>query len=117
MTARFIPPHPSRPPPVPVLAGFFGERARNAVYGWSEAAFREPHIRRRILKFNVHFVFDPESVQRVLLDNVANYAKPDIVKRLLAPMIGRGLLTADGELWRAQRRIVAQASRRPRSMR
>ena len=43
----------------------------------------------------------------MLLDNAANYAKPELVKRLLAPIIGRGLLTSDGELWREQRRIVA----------
>jgi cytochrome P450 len=50
---------------------------------------------------------DPELVQRVVLDNAANYAKPDIVKTLLAPAIGEGLLTSDGALWRDQRRIVA----------
>ena len=43
----------------------------------------------------------------MLLDNAANYVKPDIVKSLLDPIIGRGLLTSDGELWREQRRIVA----------
>jgi cytochrome P450 len=43
----------------------------------------------------------------VLLDNAANYAKPDVVKALLAPAIGQGLLTSDGGLWREQRRIVA----------
>jgi cytochrome P450 len=46
-------------------------------------------------------------VQQVLLDNAANYIKPDIVRSLLDPIIGRGLLTSDGELWRQQRRIVA----------
>ena len=46
-------------------------------------------------------------VQHVLLDNAANYAKPDIVKSLLDPIIGRGLLTSDDDLWREQRRIVA----------
>ena len=45
--------------------------------------------------------------QRVLLDNAANYEKPRLVKRLLAPIIGRGLLSSDGGLWREQRRIVA----------
>ena len=30
-----------------------------------------------------------------------------LVKRILAPTIGRGLLSSDGELWRAQRKIVA----------
>jgi cytochrome P450 len=33
--------------------------------------------------------------------------KPDIVKTLLKPTIGRGLLSSDGELWREQRKIVA----------
>ena len=43
----------------------------------------------------------------MLLDNAANYEKPRLVKRILAPTIGRGLLSSDGELWRAQRKIVA----------
>jgi cytochrome P450 len=33
--------------------------------------------------------------------------KPDIVKTILRPTVGRGLLSSDGELWREQRRIVA----------
>ena len=43
----------------------------------------------------------------MLLDNAANYEKPRLVKRILDPTIGRGLLSSDGELWRAQRKIVA----------
>jgi cytochrome P450 len=108
MTARFVPPFPPRQPtPVATWRGFFGERARTSVYGWSEWAFETDHIKRNILGFQVHVVLDPAMVQHVLLDNAANYAKPDIVKGLLDPIIGRGLLTADGELWREQRRIVA----------
>ncbi len=108
MSARFVPPHPPRDAhAAPVWAGFFGERARNAIYGWSQDAFTDWHIRRQVLQFTVHIPTHPDAVQRVLLDNAANYAKPDIVKRLIAPMIGRGLLSADGNLWREQRRIVA----------
>jgi cytochrome P450 len=90
-----------------VWRGFFGERARTAVYGWSEAAFRLPYMRRKVLGYTVHIPLQPELVQQVLLDNAAGYAKPDIVKTLLAPVIGRGLLTSDDVLWREQRRIVA----------
>jgi cytochrome P450 len=104
----FIPPFPPRGAgPVPVWRGFVGERARTAVYGWSQLAFRQRYMRRRILGFDVHIPLDPDLVQRVLLDNASNYVKPDVVKRLLAPAIGRGLLTSDGGLWREQRRIVA----------
>ena len=108
MTARFIPPYPPRSAdPVASWRGFFGERARTSVFGWSERAFETDYIKRNILGFNVHILLDPDHVQQVLLDNAANYAKPDIVKGLLDPIIGSGLLTADGDLWRQQRRIVA----------
>src|SRR3954468_5568842 len=106
--ARFTPTHPPRGAgPVPAWWGFFGERARTAVYGWSELAFRDRYIRRKILGFNVHIPLDPDLVQRVLLDNAANYQKPPLIKALLAPAVGRGLLTSDGGLWREQRKIVA----------
>ena len=108
MTAPFVPPHPPRPPgPVAVWRGFVGERARTAVYGWSERAFSIPYMRRQVLGFTVHIPLKPELVQQVLLDKAASYAKPDLVKRLLAPAIGQGLLTSDGGLWREQRKIVA----------
>ena len=108
MTDRFIPPHPPRPDnPVAVWRGFVGERARTSVYGWSKLAFEKWYIERKILGHRVHIVLHPDMVQRVLLDNAANYAKPRLVKRILAPTIGRGLLSSDGELWRAQRKIVA----------
>lgn len=108
MTTPFVPPFPDRRPgPVPSWRGFFGERARTLVYGWSERAFREPHLIRNVLGYRVHIPLEPDSVQRVLLDNAANYEKPRLVKRLLEPVIGRGLLSSDGGLWREQRKIVA----------
>jgi cytochrome P450 len=104
----FVPPYPPRGAgPVAVWRGFFGERARTAVYGWSEAAFRVDYMQRRVMGYNVHIPLTPEAVQHVLLDQAAAYEKPTIVKSLLAPVIGRGLLTSDGPLWREQRRIVA----------
>lgn len=107
VTTPFVPPHPPRGEPVSTWRGFFGERANSAVYGWSEQAFRVPYIRRRVFGLNVHVPLDPEAVQRVMLDNAANYVKPRLVKKLLSRVIGRGLLSSDGDLWREQRRIVA----------
>ena len=105
---RFVPPYPHRPSkPVATWRGFFGERARTSVYGWSERAFEIDYLKRDILGFRVHILLDPDLIQHVLLDNAAKYAKPDIVKSLLDPIIGRGLLTSDAALWRDQRKIVA----------
>ena len=89
------------------MRGLFGERARTAVYGWSDLAFDAWHIKRNVLGHTVHIILKPEWIERVLLDNAANYEKPRLVKRILDPTIGRGLLSSDGELWRAQRKIVA----------
>jgi len=108
MTMPFIPPFPPRPAqPVATWRGFFGERARTSVYGWSQRAFEIDYLKRDILGFRVHILLDPDLIQHALLDNAANYAKPDIVKHLLGPIIGQGLLTSDGSLWRDQRKIVA----------
>jgi cytochrome P450 len=108
MTARFVPPHPPRNSgPVPVWRGFFGERARTAIYGWSERAFEDDYIRRNVFGYRVHIPLRPDLVERVLLEHAANYVKPDIVKTLLGRTIGRGLLSSDGALWREQRKIVA----------
>lgn len=107
VTAPFIPPHPPRGAPVSSWRGFVGERARSAVYGWSAQAFGMPYIRRKVFGWNVHIPLNPEAVQRVMLDNAANYVKPRIVKKLLSRTIGRGLLSSDGGLWREQRKIVA----------
>ena len=108
MNAPFVPPFPPRnATPVPVWRGFFGERARTAVYGWSQLAFESWYFKRRVLGHNVHVPLHPDLVQRVLLDNAPNYVKPALVKKLLSPTIGEGLLSSDGDLWREQRRIVA----------
>jgi len=104
----FIPPYPPRGAgPVAPWRGFFGERAKTAVYGWSERAFREWHLTRDVFGHTIHIPLHPDAVQRVLLDNAANYQKPKLVKQVLKPTIGHGLLSSDGELWRTQRKIVA----------
>lgn len=110
MTNSFVPPFPPRGAgPVAPWRGFFGERVKTAVYGWSEQAFRTSHITRDVFGHRIHIPLDPDSVQRVLLDNPSNYVKPKLVKQILMPTIGLGLLTADGDLWRKQRKIVASS--------
>ncbi len=106
--APFIPAQPLRTADwVPTWRSFFGERLRNSVYGWPEPAFDGKYRLRRVLGFNIHLIADPDDVQRVLLDNKPNYIRPGIAQRILSPLIGNGLLSAEGEDWKKQRKIVA----------
>ncbi len=52
-------------------------------------------------------VSDPTGVKRVLLDNVANYPKTPEDTPFLSAAFGDGLLTLDGEKWRAHRRLMS----------
>ncbi len=106
--------HPPIRPPVPVprkaplgLWGFIATLRRNPLEIWTEAHFERPIMMGRSFLGERATVSDPAAVRRVLLDNVANYRKDDLQLRLLRPGLGNGLLTAEGEEWRMQRRLLA----------
>ena len=60
-----------------------------------------------MLGFRIHVLLHPDLIQSALIDHSAELVKPDITRRVLGAVIGEGLLTAEGELWRSERRIVA----------
>lgn len=108
MTEHFVPAFPKRAPRLaPAWQSLFNEHSRNSVAGWSDLAFTEWNTRRNVLGTIVHIPRHPDAIERVLLTNAANYEKPRLVKRVVAPLIGRGLVSSDGELWRTQRKMVA----------
>jgi cytochrome P450 len=53
-----------------------------------------------------HMLADPAGMKRVMLDNLSNYPKSEIMKRMLRPAIGDSLFNAEGADWRWQRRAV-----------
>lgn len=59
-----------------------------------------------------YLVNDPEGVRRVLVGNARNYGKSTIQYRSLSLVTGEGLLVADTEPWRRQRRLVQPAFHR-----
>ncbi len=59
-----------------------------------------------------YVVTDPDAVRRVLVTNAKGYGKRTAQYTTLALVTGEGLLTADTEAWRPQRRIVQPAFHR-----
>jgi cytochrome P450 len=81
---------------------------RNPVASWGVWHFEEPFIQARTVLGDTLVVNDPAMVRHVLVDNVQNYPKSDITRRVLAPAGAKdGLLTAEGEAWRQMRRTLA----------
>src|SRR5271165_1989239 len=103
----FVPPYPPRTErPRGALSIILALR-RNPLEIWGKADFERPFsIGRSILGLRAA-AHDPAAVRRVFLDNAANYRKDDLQLRILNPGLGDGLLTAEGESWRLQRRSLA----------
>ena len=80
---------------------------RNPLEVWSRPHFEKPVLIGKSFMGVRAVVNDPAAVRRVFLDNVANYRKDALQLRVLRPGLGSGLLTVDGEGWRAQRRALA----------
>lgn len=55
---------------------------------------------------SIILLYHPEDVQYVLKTNHKNYLKADELKELW-PVLGKGLVTSDGEAWRKHRKAIA----------
>jgi cytochrome P450 len=80
---------------------------RNPLEIWSKVHFEQPILIGESFLGTRAVVNDPAAVKRIFLDNSANYRKDALQLRVLRPGLGTGLLTVDGEGWRAQRRALA----------
>jgi len=88
----------------------FIRRARtNQLSLFAPGVFQRNLVYSRLLFLDSFLVIKPDYIERVLLTNQQNYEKSHFVRRLLGPVLGDGLFTAEGEAWRRQRRIASPA--------
>lgn len=59
--------------------------------------------------FPFYFVNSPDLVQEVLVHKAASFYKPGVQKTVLDPVVGKGLLTNDGDSWKQQRKLAQPA--------
>ncbi len=111
MTDRLIePPRPPAPQPRDVPLGPFATMLvlrRNPIESWTKAHFEWPILIGPTILGTVAVVNDPAAIRRVLVDNAVNYRKDPLQKRVLGPGLSEGLLEAEGDEWRMQRRTLA----------
>jgi cytochrome P450 len=86
-----------------VLFGF----NRNTVSIQPNRAFEELIVRRHIFGIDSILINEPDGVRHVLTTAMEKYKRPVPADRILAPIVGKGLVLAAGSQWRRQRRMLA----------
>jgi cytochrome P450 len=81
--------------------------AKNPLEAWTSIDFEQPIVTRGMSIGRVVVVNDPPAIRRVLFDNCENYRKDWLQRRVLSAGLTGGLLTAEAENWRVQRRLLA----------
>lgn len=104
---RFRPAVPRPLREQPGLLAFLKAVRANPITTWLDEHFEEPVVAREGAMGRVTVVSDPALIRYLFVENAANYRKDDLQRRVLAPGLGNGLLTAEGEEWKLQRRTLA----------
>ncbi|TNC59325.1 cytochrome P450 [Rubellimicrobium roseum] len=84
---------------------------RNPVASVPKAAYEEACIRTTLRGRDVYSLMAPDLVETVLVHRHEAFSKSPIDARIFEPVVGRSLLTAEGQDWRWQRRLAAPAFR------
>lgn len=105
---------PYRPPaPKPKsLAGAFASAlfgARDVLSLLPASAYETFIGRAPSGKRPIFIVNHPHLVRRVLVENVANYPKSDLMVGALSPLVGDGMFISGGETWARQRAMIDPA--------
>jgi unspecific monooxygenase len=103
---------PPSPPRASQTMGPFGRMAamrKSAIGTWGQRAYEEDIVQGRFFGHASFILNTPDAIRHVLVDNYENYTRTPPGIRVLRPMLGEGLLLAEGRAWKHQRRTLAPA--------
>jgi cytochrome P450 len=103
---------------VPMLSGAVGRRGHVDEFERDRFAFLDragrelPDVGRvRFVTRDVLIANSPEAIHEVLVEKARSFEKSPMLRAALYPLVGEGLFTSNGELWRRQRRLMAPVFR------
>src|SRR6478672_13928651 len=104
-----VPPSPPRAPDDMTAFGRMKAIRESPIESWGQRAYEEDIIRGRFVGRSSFILNTPDSIRHVLVDNYENYTRTPAAIRVLRPVLGEGLLIAEGRAWKHQRRTLAPA--------
>ena len=102
-----------RPPaPIPAVKPLGTLKLLRTIYtnpleAWTQAHFERPFVITRLLGTKAIAVNEPSAIRHILRDNAGNYRKDWPQQRVLSNGLKGGMLAAEDNQWRAQRRSLA----------
>jgi unspecific monooxygenase len=104
-----VPPSPPRAPENMSLFARMKAIRESPIEMWGQPAYEEDIIKGRFLGRSSFILNAPDAIKHVLVDNFENYTRTPVSFRVLRPILGQGLLIAEGRAWKHQRRTLAPA--------
>ncbi|MFM2422554.1 MAG: hypothetical protein RL291_1084, partial [Pseudomonadota bacterium] len=104
---RLVPPRPPAPPAPLKPLRYFPTFVRNPLRSVPESVYHDPYLVPHTLNGRVAWVTEPSLVEKILLTTVEAFNKTPLERRILKPALGTGILTAEGQDWKWQRRTTA----------
>jgi cytochrome P450 len=96
--------------PLPLVRGLL-TMISNPLHVWPKAMYENPYHGVRWIGRTFHYFRQPDHMKAMFLDHPDVFVKSPFQKKLLGPAVGDGMLTAEGEHWRFQRRAASPAFR------
>ena len=104
-----VPPTPPRAPDNLSTLGRMRMMGENPIATWGGRAYEEDVVKSNFFGHSSFILNTPDAIKHVLIDNWENYTRTPTGFRVLRPMLGQGVLIAEGRAWRFQRRTLAPA--------
>src|ERR1700722_16109188 len=104
-----VPPSPPRASETMTALKRMSVMRESMIATWGQRAYEEDIIQGRFLGRSSFIINAPDAIRHVLVDNYENYTRTPAGIRVLRPVLGEGLLIAEGRAWKHQRRTLAPA--------
>ena len=104
-----VPPSPPRASADMGVLKRMAQMRHSMIGTWGQRAYEEDVIQGRFLGRSSFILNMPDAIRHVLVDNYENYTRTPAGIRVLRPVLGEGLLIAEGRAWKHQRRTLAPA--------
>jgi cytochrome P450 len=104
-----LPPSPPRASSTMTALGRMVAMRKSVIGTWGQRAYEEDIIQGRFFGRSSFILNTPDAIRHVLVDNYEKYTRTPAGIRVLRPVLGEGLLIAEGRAWKHQRRTLAPA--------